>query len=128
MNVLAVVDDLPVRRLEQASEHFDGGAFAGAVGAEVAENLSGLQRKGDVPHSKDGAVEFGESSGLEHRPSLRSGQTPRGAPDIGLTPRDGRSSRKEQDGRDATEKKREIRRSKRKTQGEKAKGAAVLRP
>src|SRR5207237_9793423 len=71
-------------------------------GAEEAEDLSGLQRKGDVPHGKDGAVEFGESSGLEHRPSLRSGQTPRGAPDIGLTPRDGRSSRKEQDRRDAT--------------------------
>ena len=78
-DVLAVVDDLAVGGLEEAREHFDRGAFAGAVGAEVAQHLSGFERKGDVPNGQDGAVEFGESSGLEHRPSLRSWHPTRGA-------------------------------------------------
>src|SRR5690242_19732484 len=64
VDVLTVVEDLAVGGLEESGQHFDGGAFAGAVGAEVTQHLPGLKRKVDVPHGKDGTVEFGESSGL----------------------------------------------------------------
>src|ERR1700677_4447927 len=41
-HVLAQYDNLPLRRGQQASEHFDGGRFAGAVGAEEAVKRAAL--------------------------------------------------------------------------------------
>ena len=44
VDVLAVEEDVAGGRLEQAGEHLHGGAFARAVGTEIAENLAGLDR------------------------------------------------------------------------------------
>ena len=43
LDVVAVELNHAARGLQQSGKHLYGGAFAGAVGAEAAENLSGLQ-------------------------------------------------------------------------------------
>ena len=45
---------------EQAGEHFDGGGFAGAVGAEEAEELARGDGEGDVIDGGEGAEAAGE--------------------------------------------------------------------
>ena len=41
---------LPRRRLQQAGEHFDGGGFARAVGAQKSEELTCLHAQVDAAH------------------------------------------------------------------------------
>ena len=46
-DVLAVEEDASAGGLEEAGEHLDGGTFAGAVGAEIAEDLAGAYGEAD---------------------------------------------------------------------------------
>src|ERR1700730_534803 len=79
VNVLAVVGDFAVGGLEQAGEHFYRRAFSRTVRTQVAENLTGGKREGYVLDSWDGAIEFVESLGCEHRAFLAaSGQVTAG--------------------------------------------------
>jgi len=41
-------DRLAFGRLDETGRHFDGGAFASSIGAEVAETFAGLNRKADA--------------------------------------------------------------------------------
>ena len=50
VDAVAVVKDLPLGGFDQAGEHLHGGAFAGAVGAQVAEDLAWLYREAHLPH------------------------------------------------------------------------------
>src|SRR5436190_23197428 len=59
-DVHAVDEDLAVRRRENAGQHFDGRAFAGAVAAKVTENLPVLDLEGNVVHGGKTAIELGE--------------------------------------------------------------------
>jgi hypothetical protein len=67
LDIFAVEKNLSVGWFQQADEHFDGGAFAGAVGSEVTENLSRLKAEVDALHSEHRAVILRESSRFEHR-------------------------------------------------------------
>jgi hypothetical protein len=50
-DIAPVKKDAPGIRLDEADDHLDGGAFAGSVGAQVAENLSGATGdRRNVPH------------------------------------------------------------------------------
>ena len=52
---------------EQAGEHLDGGGFAGAVGAEEAEELAGLDGEVDVVDGGEVAETAGEARGGDGR-------------------------------------------------------------
>ena len=49
-------------RREQASEHLDGGGFAGAVGTEEAKELAGRHGQVDIADGGKGAEPAGKSS------------------------------------------------------------------
>lgn len=70
MDVLAMVNDCAVARRQQPGQHLDRGAFSGTVGAEVAEDLSRLQREGNVLNRRRGPIELPESLGFEHAASF----------------------------------------------------------
>jgi hypothetical protein len=70
VDILTVVGDFPVGRLEQAGEHFYGGALARAVWTEVAEDLTGFEGESYILDSGNGAIEFIEPFGCEHRAFL----------------------------------------------------------
>lgn len=63
--ILAYVDSIKVDvaacGLDEASEDFNGCAFAGAVRAEITEYLASLNLKGDILYGGDARVELGES-------------------------------------------------------------------
>jgi len=50
--------DLAVARVghQDAGEHFDGGGFAGAVGADITDEFAFCHGKGDAVEGVDGAV------------------------------------------------------------------------
>src|SRR5262249_61425870 len=58
---------LAARDLGQAEQHQDGRGLAGAVGAEQAENLAGLDRERDPVDGGRAGVALGEAEGLDHR-------------------------------------------------------------
>src|SRR6266851_3733152 len=79
VDVLAVVGDFAVGRLEQAREHFCGSALSGTVRTQVAENLAGLKGEGYVLDGGNGAIEFVQPVGCEHQAFLvASGQVTAG--------------------------------------------------
>jgi hypothetical protein len=71
----AVERDRPGARLEQADDDVDGGALAGAVGTEIADDLAALQLKADPVEREQAAVPLGEPSRLEHGVSGDGGGT-----------------------------------------------------
>ena len=58
--------DLAEGRLDEAGDHFDGGGFAGAVGAEIAGDLAGEGGEADVLNDGNAGVAFEKSIHLEH--------------------------------------------------------------
>ena len=56
----------PLVGLEQAGDHLDGGAFAGAVGSQVAEDLTGAKRKADAIHGWRPDEGLGQIEGFKH--------------------------------------------------------------
>ena len=50
VDAAALIEDLALGRLDQAGEHFHGGALRRAVGAQVAENLARPDGEADLPH------------------------------------------------------------------------------
>src|SRR5438477_5800971 len=66
-NILAVEEDASAGGLQQAGEHLDGGAFAGTVGAEIAEDLAGTDGEADAIHSRGTNEGLDEIEGFEHR-------------------------------------------------------------
>ena len=65
-DVLAVKQDLALRRLDETGEHLDRGALPGAVRSEIAENLAGLDREADAVHDGDSAVALFEVAYFQH--------------------------------------------------------------
>ena len=65
-HVAAVEQDLAAGGLDQADQHLHGGRFAGAVGAQVAENLAGTNGEADAVHGGNPAVALGQIADLEH--------------------------------------------------------------
>ena len=67
-----VADALPFEEhlafvgLKQAGDDFDGGGFAGAVGADVADDLAGLETEADVLDGGNAAIAFGERFDFKH--------------------------------------------------------------
>ena len=53
---VTVDPDLSARRHQNAGEHLDGGRFAGAVRADVADHFAALDRKPDAVHRRHRAV------------------------------------------------------------------------
>ena len=68
MDVAAVEEDFAVGGLDHASDHLDGGGFAGAVGAEVAEDFAFGKGKADILDGGDGAIALGGVFDFEHGP------------------------------------------------------------
>src|SRR5579871_1319410 len=75
VDAAAVVKDLPVGWVDQPGQYLDGGAFAGAVRAQVAKDFAWLYRETDAAH-RDGVLvilcerarfEHGSLSPLRHR-------------------------------------------------------------
>ncbi len=62
--VAPVDGDLAGARRQEAGDHPDGGGFAGAVGAQDAEDFAVGNREGDVAHRREVAVAAGEASEL----------------------------------------------------------------
>src|SRR5208283_2221048 len=54
-----------VRRLEEAAEHFDGGAFAGTVGAEESVNFAVVDLQADVVDGSERAELLGEAASAD---------------------------------------------------------------
>jgi hypothetical protein len=65
-DILAVEEDASAGRLEQAGEHLDGGALAGAVGAEIAQDLARADGEADRVHGGGTDEGLGEIKGFEH--------------------------------------------------------------
>src|SRR5271165_238238 len=82
MDVLAVMNNLTARRLQQARQHPHGRAFSRAIWPQVAQHLSGPQTKANVLYGQHGTVELGESFRLEHGHSLQTRQTSARVSDI----------------------------------------------
>ncbi len=66
LDVPAIEMDFSMSWLEQADEHFYGGAFAGAVGSQVTQDTSGTDLEADVLDSGNRAVDLCELKRLEH--------------------------------------------------------------
>ena len=66
VDVLAMEEDVAGGGLQESGEHFDGGAFSGAVGSEVAENFAGVDDEADAIHGGDAGVELGKLPGFQH--------------------------------------------------------------
>ena len=62
----AVEEDLAVGGLDQAGEHFDGGALARAVGAQIAEDLAGADDEADIVHHPDAVVSLHQIPHFQH--------------------------------------------------------------
>src|SRR5262249_10704935 len=67
VDVFVVEMDFAAGGLQEARKHFYCGAFSGTVGAEIAEDLAGLEGKGDVKDGGYGAIELAEGICSEHR-------------------------------------------------------------
>src|ERR1017187_8066380 len=65
-DVLTVEEDAPTGGLEQSGEHLDGGTLAGAVGAEIAQDLAGADGDADRVHGGRADEGLGEIEGFEH--------------------------------------------------------------
>ena len=65
-DVLAVEEDASAGGFEQAGEHLDGGAFAGAVGAEIAQDLAGADGEADAIHGGRSDEGLAEIESFEH--------------------------------------------------------------
>ena len=65
-DVAAMEEDAAAAGLEQAGEDLDRGGFAGAVGAEIADDLAGMDGEGDVFDGGQAAVAFGDVLELEY--------------------------------------------------------------
>src|SRR5216683_562833 len=64
---LAVEDDAAGVGGDEAGEQVEERGLAGAVGAEDAGDLAGLEREGDVLHGGEAAEALGEALDLEER-------------------------------------------------------------
>ncbi len=53
---VAVDEDFAAGGNQDAGEHFDGGGFSGAVGADVADHFAAFDCEADAIHGGDGAV------------------------------------------------------------------------
>ena len=60
MDVAAGEEDLALGGLDHADDHLDGGGFAGAIGAEVAEHFAFFEGEADIPDGGDAAIAFGD--------------------------------------------------------------------
>ena len=65
-DVLAMKEDASAGGFEEAGEHLDGGAFAGSVGAEIAQDLTGADGEADAIHGGWSYERFAEIEGFEH--------------------------------------------------------------
>jgi hypothetical protein len=66
-DVLAMEEDASAGGFEEAGEHLDSGAFAGAVGAEVAQDLARVDGEADGIDGRGSDEGLGEIEGFEHR-------------------------------------------------------------
>ena len=66
LDVAAVEEDFSGGGFDEAGEHVDCGAFAGAVGSEIAENFAGADGKTDFGDRPDPGVDLGQETGFEH--------------------------------------------------------------
>jgi hypothetical protein len=66
-DILAVEEHASAGGFQQSGKHLDGGAFAGTVGAEIAEDLAGTDGEADAIHGGGTDEGLGEIEGFEHR-------------------------------------------------------------
>ena len=72
-DVLAVHGDAAGGGLEKSGEHLDGGAFSGAVGAEIAENFTRPDGEADAIYGGGADEGLSQVVGFEHE-GLDTGQ------------------------------------------------------
>ena len=65
INGFAQQFDCALGRFQQTGEHFHGGGFAAAVGAEKAENLALVDAKAHVVHRREAAKPLGQAMRLD---------------------------------------------------------------
>ncbi len=58
-HILSMEGDPALGGLDQSSEHFDGSAFAGAVGSKISEDLAWLDGEAHMVDDGNPAVELG---------------------------------------------------------------------
>jgi hypothetical protein len=66
-DILAVEEHASAGGFQQSGEHLDGGAFAGTVGTEIAQDLTGTDGEADTIHSRGTDEGLGKIEGFEHR-------------------------------------------------------------
>jgi hypothetical protein len=77
VHAAALVEDLALGWVDEAGEHFDGGALPRPVGAEVAEDLARADGETDSADGGGVVVILGEGAGFEHQDSAGAGLMPR---------------------------------------------------
>ena len=65
-NVAAFEEHVAVVGPQHAGDHFDGGGFAGAIGAEKADDFAGGDCEADVLNGGDAAIASEEMVQLQH--------------------------------------------------------------
>ncbi len=66
VDVVAIQRDFAGRGLQKADYHLDGGALAGAVGAEIAERFASMNHEADMVDDRDAGVTFGQIADFKH--------------------------------------------------------------
>jgi hypothetical protein len=62
----AVVEDIAVRRFDEASNHLERSGFARTVRTQVSSDLSCSCREADIVHYRDARVPLGDVPKFEH--------------------------------------------------------------
>jgi hypothetical protein len=66
-NGLAVEEDLAGARLDETGDDLHRGRLAGAVGTEIASDLTCARNKADVFYDCEAGIAFRDVANLEHR-------------------------------------------------------------
>ena len=72
-DVLPIEQNLAGRRLQQAGEHLDRGALAGAIGSDITQNFAAPDLKADVRDGGNSPVVLGQAANFKHGAARQTG-------------------------------------------------------
>src|SRR4051812_38396564 len=66
IDALTFVQDLSIRGLDQASQHLDRSALAGAIGPKISKDFARRDKEANLANCRNVIVVLGQTAGLEH--------------------------------------------------------------